>query len=156
MGEMDVAEILGDFAKRIALLESKMTALEKRPKKVALIPEAEEDSEIWPEWYSLLWGIPGMKAAYSVATAWKQDHGISDKVALDNAYALRDWWPRQAPARQKTGDPYATWQNWCRRDQAQAGGPDGTARGNTAPNHAQPRKPIVYDNLSKFEDDGDE
>ncbi len=88
-------------------------------------PEQEEDKSLWPEWYSLLWGLPRMKATYAQASEWKEANGISDELALTVVYGLRDWWPRQPAARQR-GDAYATWQNWCRRDKAKNGASNGT------------------------------
>ncbi len=79
------------------------------------LPEQEEDQSLWPEWYSLLWGLPMMKATFAAASKWKEANGISDDLALAKTYALRDWWPRQPAARQR-GDAYSTWQYWCRED----------------------------------------
>lgn len=76
--------------------------------------KGEGDPDVWPEWYSMLWGVEGFKATYGASEKWRAAHDISEEVALDKAYALRDWWPRQAPRRRKEGNPYSTWQHWCR------------------------------------------
>lgn len=75
-----------------------------------------ENPDVWPEWYSLLFGMEGVKVSFAQAEAWRKEKGISEDLAERTVYALRDWWPRQPPGRRKSGDPYATWQNWCRRE----------------------------------------
>lgn len=81
---------------------------------------ADEYSDVWPEWYSLLWGVEGFKASLELAEAWREKNQIPEKLALEKAYALRDWWPRQTPRKRKDGNPYATWQHWCQRDKGQS------------------------------------
>lgn len=68
----------------------------------------------WPEWYSLLYGVDGVKVSFETAEAWREAQGISVELATTKVYGLRDWWDRQPPARRKNGDPYKTWQYWCR------------------------------------------
>ncbi len=81
------------------------------------------DDEIWPEWFALLYGVKGVKTGLAEAEAWRTKNDITEALAEEKAYALRDWWPRQPPSRTKGGNPYSTWQHWCKRDR-QPGGTD--------------------------------
>ena len=80
---------------------------------------ANDDSQLWPEWYSLLYGIPGFKEPFPQVEAWRVANNIRTDLAEVKAYAVRDWWPRQPKSRTKNGSVYMTWQNWCRRDRDQ-------------------------------------
>ena len=72
------------------------------------------DETIWPEWYSMAHGVPGWKATFVEAEKWRLEKNITEKLATEKVYALRDWFTDNH--RKKGRDPYRTWQNWCRRD----------------------------------------
>ena len=72
--------------------------------------------EVWPDWYSTLWAIPGFKIPLPHARQWlaKQGHeGISEERANITAYSLKSKWPGD-PKKPYT-DPWATFQNWVKR-----------------------------------------
>lgn len=77
-----------------------------------------EGSDLWPKWYALGYSVPGWKASYGQAETWRLETNISEQLAEVKVYALRDWWQRlpEDSKRKKKGDPYLTWQNWCRQD----------------------------------------
>ena len=97
--------------------------------------ESQENSELWPKWYSLGMGVPGWKASFEMAEAWRVETNIPEELAEVTVYGLRDWWSRlpKDGKRRQAGDPYQTWQNWCRRDR------DGWAARNQG-SHAPPVK----------------
>ncbi len=88
----------------------------------------------WPTWYAVAYTVPGWTMELAKADAWRTMAKITPDLAERVAYALRDWWPTSSDKRQKKGDPYKTWQNWCRRDRdVPRGGNNarnGIARGN--------------------------
>ena len=72
--------------------------------------------EVWPDWYSTLWAIPGFKIPLPHARQWlaKQGHeGISEERANITAYSLKSKWPGD-PKKPYT-DPWATFQHWVKR-----------------------------------------
>ena len=97
--------------------------------------ELQEDSELWPKWYALGYAIPGWKVSFEKAEAWRVEAGIPEQLADIKIYALREWWARlpKDGKRSTAGDPYMTWQNWCRQDRdkwiANNGGGDGKPHG---------------------------
>ena len=97
-----------------------------------ITPENIQDI-VWPEWFSLLYGVPGFKEDFDHAEAWRVKNKIPLDLAERKAYALRDWWPRQPRSRTKNGSVYSTWQNWCREDRDK-----GPAAGNFNPRHSRP------------------
>ena len=90
--------------------------------------EKDEDQTLWPKWYALAYSVPGWKVSFAIAEAWRIETNISEALAEVKVYALRDWWERQPKGGKRTaeGDPYKTWQNWCRQDRDKhIGGQDG-------------------------------
>ena len=81
-------------------------------------PQDQENSELWPKWYALGYAIPGWKVSFEKAEAWRVEAGIPEQLADIKIYALREWWARlpKDGKRSTAGDPYMTWQNWCRQD----------------------------------------
>ncbi len=82
----------------------------------------------WPTWYAVAYTVPGWTMTLEKAEAWRTMAKVSQDLAERVAYALRDWWPTSSDRRQKKGDPYMTWQNWCRRDRDAAPGTRGAQR----------------------------
>ena len=76
----------------------------------------------WPTWYAVAYTVPGWTMELAKANNWRTMAKIPADLAERVAYALRDWWPTSSDKRQKKGDPYLTWQNWCRRDRDVAPG----------------------------------
>ncbi len=83
------------------------------------IEDVAKDHPEWSSWYAVAYTVPGWTMEFAKADAWRTMAKISEDLAERTAYALRDWWPTSSDRRQKKGDPYATWQNWCRRDRDQ-------------------------------------
>lgn len=82
------------------------------------------DLTVHPVWYGIANTVPRWTVKFADAEKWRVEAKVSEDLAELKAYALRDWWPRQPKKRREEGDPYATWQNWCRQDRDKA--PDGT------------------------------
>ena len=78
------------------------------------VEPSEDEPSLWPEWFSLLYGV-WVRVSFESAEAWRAKTEITESLAEEKAYALRDWWPRRKSSRTK-GNPYFTWQNWCRQD----------------------------------------
>jgi hypothetical protein len=80
------------------------------------VEDVVEQHPEWPSWYAVAYTVPGWKVPYTQADRWRKMAKVSEDLAERKAYDLRDWWPTSSDRRQKKGDPYKTWQNWCRRD----------------------------------------
>ena len=78
--------------------------------------ENDDDQTIWPKWYANGYAVPGWKVSLERAEAWRVEAGIPEALAEIKSYALRDWWERlpEDSARRKKGNPWLTFQNWCR------------------------------------------
>jgi len=102
-------------------------------------PEIAEDQTLWPKWYALCYSVPGWKTDLVLAAAWLRETGISENLAEIKAYALRDWWDRLPTAgkRRQEGDPYKTWQNWCRQDRDKYVPAKGADHGKPGPHSGQ-------------------
>ena len=75
---------------------------------------------MWPESYSLLWGLDGFKVELPAYLKWMDAKSIPEEFAVKTAYALRDWWTGATKA-QKRKNPYFTFQNWCVKDKDRQG-----------------------------------
>ena len=105
--------------------------LEPPPVQPPLLPTSneEEDSRVWPQYYASLWAIPGFKVPLKQCEKWRATKRLSLGACETTAYALRSKWP--GPAKSPYRDPWATFQNWCTRDQLKEGlseRSDGTSR----------------------------
>ena len=83
--------------------------------------ENDDDQTLWPKWYANGYAVPGWRVSLERAEAWRVEANIPEALAEVKSYALRDWWERlpEDSARRKKGNPWLTFQNWCReaRDQ---------------------------------------
>lgn len=98
------------------------------------------DEYLFPVWFKIASSIPQWRTAFNDAEAWRLEENIIEDLAERKAYALRDWWPRQPASRTNKGNPYATWQNWCREDrdkQQDQGARNGIARNHPAENNGE-------------------
>jgi hypothetical protein len=101
--------------------------------------------ELWPEWYAIGYSVPGWKVSLAVADAWKVNQKVPDDLAETKAYALREWWARlpKNGKRQREGNPYFTWQRWCREDRDKIPGEQRASNGRGPPGRttrAEPRR----------------
>lgn len=72
------------------------------------------DQSLWPVWFGIANTVPGWKVTFEQAEEWRKESNICEDLAEVKAYALRDWF---TPEKVRKGrNPYATWQNWCRKD----------------------------------------
>lgn len=71
-----------------------------------------KEHDVWPDWYSTLYAIPGFKVPLENAEAWRMKSLISLDLAETTAYALKSKWP--GDVKKPYRDPWATFQNWCR------------------------------------------
>ena len=80
--------------------------------------EPDDDQTLWPTWYANGYAVPGWKVPLKQAEAWLVKADIPKELAEVKSYGLRDWWERlpEDSARRWKGDPWLTFQNWCRRD----------------------------------------
>ena len=69
----------------------------------------------WPEWYAMLWSVPGFKRPLEECADWLASKKYPESGALAKAYALRDWWPASSKSKKRT-DPWLTFTNWMVRD----------------------------------------
>jgi len=70
--------------------------------------------DLWPEWFSLGWGIKGWVVGFEVAEAWRVRSGYSEEYCLDKVYVIRAWWSKK---HERDGrDPYANFQRACREN----------------------------------------
>ena len=78
--------------------------------------ENDDDQTLWPKWYSNGYAVPGWRVPLERAEAWRVEAGIPEALAEVKSYGLRDWWERlpEDSARRKKGNPWLTFQNWCR------------------------------------------
>ena len=67
-----------------------------------------------PEWFKVCASVPGWDTTYEHADAWRSMANVSEDLAELKAYAIKDWFT--AAMLKKGRNPYATWQNWARRD----------------------------------------
>ena len=70
-------------------------------------------ADVWPDWYSTLYALPGFKVPLEQATKWLQEKGISEDHAETTALAVKSRWP--GPAKNPYKDVWATFQNWAKR-----------------------------------------
>lgn len=84
--------------------------------------ESPDNNAVWPVWFSLLWGVEGFKTSFETAEAWRIKTEISEDLAERKAYRVREWWLRQPKKRRSEGDPYMTWQGWCRDERSKEKG----------------------------------
>ncbi len=71
-------------------------------------------TELWPEWFSLGYGIKGWTVDFEVAEAWRVASGFSEEFCLDKVYVIRGWWDKDKEKKGK--DPYANFQRACREN----------------------------------------
>jgi hypothetical protein len=87
-----------------------------QPFELLEIEDVVKEHPTWPTWYAVAYTVPGWAMGLAQADGWRNMAKITADLAERVAYALRDWWPTSSDKRQKKGDPYKTWQNWCRRE----------------------------------------
>jgi hypothetical protein len=66
-----------------------------------------------PDWFQVISGFPKFKTSLADAEAWLSSKGISPDLAEVTAYGVKDF---IAQPKNKGRDPWATFQNWARRD----------------------------------------
>mgnify|MGYP003137059526 CR=1 FL=1 len=76
------------------------------------------ENGIHPDWYKTLESIQGFNRSFTSSEEWLRSKGVSGDLAETTAYALKSKWP--GPKRNPYRDPWATFQNWCRRAIQQA------------------------------------
>lgn len=77
-------------------------------------PDQGSFTDLWPEWFSLGYGIKGWVVDFEIAEAWRIKSDFSEDYCLDKMYVLRAWWSKK---HEKEGrDPYANFQRACRED----------------------------------------
>lgn len=100
-------------------------------------------SEVWPDYYATLYGIPGFKTPLNHVQEWLAKNNISVERAETTAYALKSKWP--GPVKNPYRDPWATFQNWAKR-------PPLALANSTGPPRVSRAEPIR--NWEDFPDDG--
>lgn len=75
--------------------------------------ESDVSSDPPPDWFRVLSGFPKFKTSLADADAWLSSKGISLDLAERTAYGVKDFVARP---KNKGRDPWATFQNWARRD----------------------------------------
>lgn len=86
------------------------------PEQPKLPPEAQLP---WPDWYGILYMIPGFRVPLPEAQAWLDKQGLSEWTVETLAYELKSKWP--GPKNTPYRDAWATFQAWCRKHQGQHG-----------------------------------
>ena len=66
-----------------------------------------------PDWFDVVSGLPKFKTTLADAEAWLSKKGISADLADKTAYSVQDFIARPDT---KGRDPWATFQNWARKD----------------------------------------
>ena len=66
-----------------------------------------------PDWFDVLSGLPKFKTTLADAEAWLSKKGITANQAEDTAYGVKAF---IAQPKNKGRDPWATFQNWARKD----------------------------------------
>jgi len=66
-----------------------------------------------PDWFQVLSGLPKFKTTLADAEAWLSKKGISADQAEDTAYEVKAFIARP---KNEGRDPWATFQNWARKD----------------------------------------
>jgi len=86
-------------------------------------PSGEEMSDLpsdsSPDWFQVLSGLPKFKTTLADAEAWLSKKGITADLAEVTAYGVQDFIARH---KNQGRDPWATFQNWARKDK-DAGSP---------------------------------
>ena len=96
------------------------------------------DQEVWPDWYSTLYAIPGFTILLAAARAWLTKADIPESHAETTAYALKSKWPGNPKSPYR--DPWATFQNWVKQPPLASAAPRaGTTQ--TGPPKPQERLP---------------
>jgi hypothetical protein len=70
-------------------------------------------SDLSPDWFDVLSGLPKFKTSLADAEAWLSKKGITADQAEDTAYEVKAF---IAQPKHKGRDPWATFQNWARKD----------------------------------------
>ena len=66
-----------------------------------------------PDWFQVLSGLPKFKTTLADAEAWLSKKGITADLAEVTAYGVKAF---IAQPKNKGRDPWATFQNWARKD----------------------------------------
>ena len=66
-----------------------------------------------PDWFDVLSGLPKFNTSLSDAEAWLSKKGITADLAEVTAYGVKSF---VAQPKNKGRDPWATFQNWARKD----------------------------------------
>ena len=66
-----------------------------------------------PDWFQVLSGLPKFKTTLAEAEAWLSKKGISADLAEVTAYGVKSF---ISQSKNKGRDPWATFQNWARKD----------------------------------------
>ena len=70
-------------------------------------------SDTSPDWFQVLSGLPKFKTSLADAEVWLSKKGITADLAEVTAYSVQDFIARP---NNKGRDPWATFQNWARKD----------------------------------------
>ena len=70
-------------------------------------------SDTSPDWFDVLSGLPRFTTSLAAAEAWLSKKGITADLAEVTAYSVQDFIARP---NNKGRDPWATFQNWARKD----------------------------------------
>ena len=108
--ESDISPIREEERERRERLER-----EETPVSSEAVSLSEQEKTIWPEWYAMLWSIPGFKRPLAECSSWLTDKGCLETAALAKAYALRDWWQTSSKSKKRI-DPWLTFTNWIVKD----------------------------------------
>ena len=86
-------------------------------KEPSIEPSGEEMSDLpsdtSPDWFDVLSGLPKFKTSLADAEVWLSKKGITADLAEVTAYSVQDFIARP---NNKGRDPWATFQNWARKD----------------------------------------
>ena len=66
-----------------------------------------------PDWFQVLSDLPKFNTSLSDAEAWLSKKGITTDKAEDSAYEVKAF---NARPKNEGRDPWATFQNWARKD----------------------------------------
>lgn len=103
----------------LKLVDTPEPSIETPVNSLSLI--SDEEKEIWPDWYSTLYAMPGFKRSLYDCQTWMNGQAVSEDLAETTAYALKGKWP--GPTRSPYRDVWATFQGWCRLAVARNGAP---------------------------------
>jgi hypothetical protein len=124
------ADIKGDTqdAERVTFETQRVTPetlkgdIAMSPEPSVIIKESSEEpseemsdlpSDPSPDWFDVLSGLPKFKTSLADAEAWLSKKGISADQAEDTAYEVKAFIARP---KNEGRDPWATFQNWARKD----------------------------------------